>query len=508
MSDVARQQGVGVKDITGYKSGDPNLIYPGETLQVGAAPKTPEVARVDALKQELAPTVTPEPIAPPSAIAEPRADIAQPEIFQGVYESPDVYKTDVQTLSTQRDDAYTRLKDFRTTRYNEELSTRQVNKSKDDIKAKDAEIEDLRRQRDEATGVFERGAIKGVSAATIAGRVGLAKEQFNTQIGNLVNERNRLAEDYNLEIGDIKDTVEREAKDISSEYDYYDAEVAKAEAAQKEYRTALVRELEGRRAREEKLTDADRSLEDKLTEIRLRESVKGGGVGTGDTDEVDYSDVVQSIAASAGGKTPLSAFVNQMNKSKSVLSGLVTLTDQINSLDTGPVLGILRSNDPYDVKAQYIKNILTTIVPNLARGVYGEVGVLTDNDIKLYMATLPNLKSTSDVNRMVLAMTLNTVLNGMGELLKTNANAQYDVSRFEADYVKTKDMVDGMLSQVGAEDVAGRFETQEEKPWYQRGVLGNIFGGGEETQAYDQLNQKYGGPMDALKDSQRSKYNY
>ena len=37
LSAIAKQYGVGINDISGYKSGNPNLIYPGENLSIGGA---------------------------------------------------------------------------------------------------------------------------------------------------------------------------------------------------------------------------------------------------------------------------------------------------------------------------------------------------------------------------------------------------------------------------------------------------------------------------------------
>jgi hypothetical protein len=65
--------------------------------------------------------------------------------------------------------------------------------------------------------------------------------------------------------------------------------------------------------------------------------------------------------------------------------------------------------NPYDTDAQTLKAQLQSLIPNLARGVYGEVGVLTDNDIKNYAQTIPNLTQTEDVQKAILAMTLDTL---------------------------------------------------------------------------------------------------
>jgi len=72
-------------------------------------------------------------------------------------------------------------------------------------------------------------------------------------------------------------------------------------------------------------------------------------------------------------------------------------------------LGRLRNLNPYDTDAQTLKAQLTSLIPNLARGVYGEVGVLTDNDVRMYSQTIPNLTQTEDVNNAILGMTLKVI---------------------------------------------------------------------------------------------------
>lgn len=67
--------------------------------------------------------------------------------------------------------------------------------------------------------------------------------------------------------------------------------------------------------------------------------------------------------------------------------------------------------NPYDVNAQVINNLLTSITPGIARGVYGEVGVLTDSDIERYKATLPNLTQPKDLQQAVLALNIKRLMN-------------------------------------------------------------------------------------------------
>lgn len=74
---------------------------------------------------------------------------------------------------------------------------------------------------------------------------------------------------------------------------------------------------------------------------------------------------------------------------------------------------------------------MNSLVPNIARGVYGEVGVLTDQDVELYKKTLPNIRSTEDTNKLVLAMTLSAMINGFKTQLQIDGSAGRDVSGFE-----------------------------------------------------------------------------
>ena len=59
---------------------------------------------------------------------------------------------------------------------------------------------------------------------------------------------------------------------------------------------------------------------------------------------------------------------------------------------SGPLLGRLRGKNPYDETNALLEQSINSTVPNLARGVFREVGVLTDEDVKRYKQLLPTLK--------------------------------------------------------------------------------------------------------------------
>jgi hypothetical protein len=95
---------------------------------------------------------------------------------------------------------------------------------------------------------------------------------------------------------------------------------------------------------------------------------------------------------------------------------------------------LFRSANPWDVNAQTVKAELQALIPTLARWVYGEVWVLTDNDIRLYSKTVPTLTSTADLNDAILSMTLRSLANGYKNKLQIEARWQRDVSLFYGIY--------------------------------------------------------------------------
>jgi len=132
-----------------------------------------------------------------------------------------------------------------------------------------------------------------------------------------------------------------------------------------------------------------------------------------------------------GGKKPTQVeTLRPIQKTLSVASQLGELSSLIKNTKTDPILGALRSMNPYDFDVRAIQATLQATVPNLARGVYGEVGVLTDNDIKQYSKTLPTLTSTEDIRNAVLGITVDLIGKSIKRTLEINAANQKDVSGF------------------------------------------------------------------------------
>jgi hypothetical protein len=101
--------------------------------------------------------------------------------------------------------------------------------------------------------------------------------------------------------------------------------------------------------------------------------------------------------------------LENLNKFTTVIEQLTWLEKQIKKTDNWPIIWRIAALNPYNTEAQVLATQLTALIPWIARWVYGEVWVLTDNDIRLYSQTIPNLTQTDDVQKAVLALTLDTV---------------------------------------------------------------------------------------------------
>jgi hypothetical protein len=109
----------------------------------------------------------------------------------------------------------------------------------------------------------------------------------------------------------------------------------------------------------------------------------------------------------------------------------------------------LREKNPYDVDAQYLNNLVQSVVPGLARTVFGEVGVLTDADVKRYKEMVPNMKTEEQVAEALIKMLEKKITASYDGYINTAKKAGYDVSGFEAAAAEEKAATDTKTAQSG-----------------------------------------------------------
>ena len=114
------------------------------------------------------------------------------------------------------------------------------------------------------------------------------------------------------------------------------------------------------------------------------------------TAKIAKEGVVRAAELKAGGGKRLTdTLVSSTEKIVNAYSDLVNVKaryDKDASI-SGPLVGWARDMNPWKTDAAALSASITALIPTLARGVFGEVGVLTDADIKQYRSMLPTTRS-------------------------------------------------------------------------------------------------------------------
>lgn len=160
------------------------------------------------------------------------------------------------------------------------------------------------------------------------------------------------------------------------------------------------------------------------------------------------ADISQIMRYSMWGKPLSDTEWLRIEKFDNVINQLDAIEEQVSDINTWPIVWRLKQMNPYDTDAQVLKAQLQGLIPNLARWVYWEVGVLTDADIRNYAQTIPNLTQTEDVRDAILAMTLDIVAWGYKRQLQNLARSNNDVSGYIGAYEQIKSLSDNLKTRI------------------------------------------------------------
>lgn len=149
------------------------------------------------------------------------------------------------------------------------------------------------------------------------------------------------------------------------------------------------------------------------------------------TDDADRNLIIKSAVK----KKDLSeTALQKIQDMETVKFQLNTLEETLAKVDTWPILWILNGSNPYNTNSQLALAQLAWLTPKVARGIFWEVWVLTDADIKNYQRALPNLKSTADKNALVLDFMRDLLGTGLKNTIITQAKGNRNMSNFLNDY--------------------------------------------------------------------------
>jgi len=122
-----------------------------------------------------------------------------------------------------------------------------------------------------------------------------------------------------------------------------------------------------------------------------------------------------------------------LNQAEEDLSTLEKLFKDLGPDWGGPLSGRAKSivGMGQNPNIAAVENAITAATPNLARGVFREVGVLTDEDIKRYKALLPTAYDTDAVRQVKMKQLRERIKQGKRETFEMLRKAGRDLSGFD-----------------------------------------------------------------------------
>lgn len=179
------------------------------------------------------------------------------------------------------------------------------------------------------------------------------------------------------------------------------------------------------------------------------------------TPEFSYNKILQS---SQFGDTRLNdSRLEKLDQAKLALGSLTSLTSLIQQGEdgvklTGPLTGRVRglmSALGGDAQAGQINALIQGLIPTVARGIFGEVGVLTDTDIENYKKTVPNLNTPEEQNKLVSLVLYDVLSRTFENTLVNSAQNQTNVSGFAQDYLMIRERVEQEKLKLGVTQYNG-----------------------------------------------------
>lgn len=241
LSAIAKQYGVNVSDITGYRSGNPNLIYPGESLSISGSASKPSTLGNSYQQPTPQPTSTQTIQNPYTSSPAPEENPTHWTQQEGYPSMVDSLKNEIRTAQEQRETSRLALENARTNMYNEEYKTRDLDSKKQEISMLDSDITNTKNDRDEAILTARRNP--NVSAGVLAGEIGKITDYYNNVINNSIEKRNSLASTYNTELDEIDRVIENSLGDLMTEYGHWDNMVKEVESQLGRYEDIIREEL-------------------------------------------------------------------------------------------------------------------------------------------------------------------------------------------------------------------------------------------------------------------------
>lgn len=270
LSAIAKNSGVKIGDISGYKSGNPDLIQPGEKLTLGGTTPTEATDYASKVKEGL--TGTPS--------------TSEPDYLTGL-------QTKIGKATKALETSTSGLKGMKENAYNTEYSASELPKIKTELSDLDTQIAQKKAERDQAVQGFKGNA--GLSAAQMTGMAAKISDKANAEINNLIEQRNAKAGAYNTGLTELTTKVGAKTGDAETAYNAAKDLLSSLTGQAKDYQTNLLNMLKN---------EQTKNYQDQSLAIAM-ENAKKKGTSGGMTLARDSSGMPLYWYSSSGDIIPL-----------------------------------------------------------------------------------------------------------------------------------------------------------------------------------------------------------
>ena len=144
---------------------------------------------------------------------------------------------------------------------------------------------------------------------------------------------------------------------------------------------------------------------------------------------------------------------NNIDSAEATLKDIQGVLSEVGN-QSGPMVGRIRQligGVGYDSLAIRLNNLVDSLTPGLARGVFGEVGVLTDDDVRRYKALIPNIQRDPKVAQILMDDLLNTLKTRKKITIGNLDKAGYDIENFKVteEVPESENLMDSARQLVG-----------------------------------------------------------
>lgn len=123
--------------------------------------------------------------------------------------------------------------------------------------------------------------------------------------------------------------------------------------------------------------------------------------------------------------------IKDIRRTASLLSRIGDAADNISNLKRGPIAGLVAGKNPYDADIAKLEKLVNQTIPSMARGVFGEVGVLTDDDVNRYKDMFATIKTNPGVANELMADLRSTIQDSWYQTIDTYEKGNKNVSGFD-----------------------------------------------------------------------------